>query len=100
MSLLNLARNQHYSHLKREKNGKMHEPSLKVGSRIWVWGSTVRFHLLENWHTNSSLVSDGRRERRGAGRALALVLTLDETVGNTEDGVDDDGIDAFCDLVL
>lgn len=75
-------------------------PRLKVDSWIRVWKSLFRLHLLEDRHSNGSLVSDRLRDRREARRALALVLALDETVGDAKDGVDDDGVDAFRDLVL
>jgi hypothetical protein len=78
----------------------MHTPHLNVGSRIRVQNRVVRLHLLQDWHSNGSLVSDWRRYRRRAGSALALVLALDKAVGNAKDGVNNDGVDAFGNLVL
>lgn len=62
--------------------------------------SMFRLHLLEDRHSNGSLISDRLRSRRRTGCAFALVLALDETVGDTKDGVDNDSVDAFRDLVL
>lgn len=48
----------------------------------------------------SDLVLDGRRIRRCAWCAFALAMALDETVGDAEHRVDNDGVDSFRDLVL
>jgi hypothetical protein len=65
----------------------------------------ILLHLLENRDADSplggisGLIADSGGIGRGAWRE-APVLTLDETVCDSEDRVDDDGVDAFGDLVL
>lgn len=57
--------------------------------------------LLHDRHPDSTLSRVSRnRVWRGTRCALALILALDEAVCDAEDRVDDDGVDAFCDLVL
>jgi hypothetical protein len=63
-------------------------------------------HLFENRHSDSSLgsvrgmITDRRGVRRRAWCALTLVLALNETVGDAEHGVNNDGVNAFGNLVL
>ena len=46
------------------------------------------------------LVANGFRNRRGARCTLSFILALDEAVGDTENGIDNDGVNAFSNLVL
>ena len=47
-----------------------------------------------------SMIADEEGVGRWTGRTLTAVLALDEAVGDSQDGVDDYGVDTLGDLVL
>lgn len=61
---------------------------------------SVFLRLLKDWDSHSALVTHGHRVRRRARGSFTSVLTLDEAVSDSEDGVNDHSINAFGDLVL
>lgn len=69
----------------------------------WIQPRVVSIfsRLLEDWNPDgATLVAHWRGIRRRTRGAFALILALDETVGDSKDGVDDNSINAFGDLVL
>jgi len=70
--------------------------SSENGNRIYVEVGVIPLRLVRDLKG----VTHGCLVRRSGGRALAPVLTLDKAVCDPQDGVDDDSIDAFGDLVL
>lgn len=81
------------------------DTSSEDGGRVQIL--VVRLlRLLKNGHRDGTLrrvgnlIANRLIVRRGAGGALSFALALDEAIGDAQDGVDDDGIDAFGHLVL
>lgn len=74
--------------------------SLNVGCGVRIRNVFVGLDLFKNGNSNGRLVSNGCRDGRRSRGPLPLVLALNETVGDAKDRVDNNGIDAFRNLVL
>lgn len=58
------------------------------------------FRVFQNGYSNSALVTNRNGVWRGTWGTFALILALNEAVGDTKNRVNDDCIDTFSNLVL
>lgn len=72
----------------------------KDGAGIQAGASRVLFRLVKNWNLDSPLITHRCGIRRRTRSTFTLILALNQTVGDSKNGVNDDSVDAFGNLVL